>query len=293
MESNPLNLQEPSVAGTYLGNPHGYPYRILRTLASDAFGIIYLASDQFEKLYAIRIYQPCDFSGSLDEMKAFWNKEAVRLRSLFHPSLAYLHDIFESQGSFYLVSELLGRPLSFYVSTPPALDENQVLAIARDLFFGLSFIHWHELVHGPLSVDTVYLDREGHSAKIADFGIHPHFKPAFANEAHDLPESKPHLTSLGYTPVQADLYQIGILLLSLMTGRASFFLGLSVEGAENLCLGSYLQRSAEKIPFAIGGLIAQLLAPPSSYRYQTAIDAWLDFRNLLKKRLFVPPESLT
>src|SRR3989338_7169313 len=85
--------------------------------------------------------------------------------------------MFEYKKGFFIVLELLGDSFSKYVFWNPIFNESQVLEVARHLFFGLSFIHWHNIIHRDLSLENVLFSRENAVVKITDFGVSKEFQP--------------------------------------------------------------------------------------------------------------------
>lgn len=122
----------PPLIGGYIENSTGYKYKIIKILNSGTFGTIFMAVDLFENFYAIKVFRPN--GRTYQDTKNMWNNEANFLRSLFHPNIAYLHDVFEYKHAFYLVFELLGDPLSNFVKGEPLLSDDIIIQIARQLF---------------------------------------------------------------------------------------------------------------------------------------------------------------
>lgn len=203
------NFMPPPI-GRYIENSTGYKYKIIKPLKRGNFGTIFLAIDIFENLYAIKIFRPA--GRTYEEVKIMWNEESKFLRSLFHPNIAYLHDAFEYKFAFYLVFELLGDTLSKFVKGEPMLKDNVIINIARQLFYGLSFIHWHNIVHRDLNLDNILFDKTGTRVKIADFGISKEFEPfiqspkepRYFNTAIICPD----LIRFKFTIPQSDLYHV-------------------------------------------------------------------------------------
>ncbi len=278
----------PPPIGGYIENHSGYKYKIIRPLKSGAFGTIFLGVDIFENFYAIKVFHPA--GRTYEDVREMWNREAKFLRSLFHPHIAYLHDAFEFNHAFYLVFELLGDPLSKFVKGEPLLKDNVILQIARQLFYGLSFIHWHNIVHRDLSLDNVLFDRHEAIVKITDFGISKELEPFVQNPKEPQYFNRtiicPDLIRYGFTTHQSDLYHVGLILLSLKTGKPPIDPKLDFTEIQKLCLDGYPRKLAEGLTCPLGDKIAVLLRRRSEYRHNTAVDAWNDFRVLLETKNF-------
>ncbi len=277
----------PSIGG-YIKNHTGYSYKIIRPLKSGGFGTVYLGVDIFENPYAIKVFQPA--GRTYEDVKNMWDNEAKLLRSLFHPYIAYLHDALEYNHAFYLVFELLGDPLSRYVNAKSALNDSTIVQIARSLFYGLSFIHWHNIVHRDLSLDNVLFDQSNTVVKITDFGISKEFAPFIEKPVEPKYFNTkiicPDLIRTGFTTPQSDLYHAGLILLALKLGRPPIDPAKNFEEIQKLCIDGYPRKLAEELRCPLGDKIAVLLRRRAEYRHTSAVDAWNDFRSLLKEKYF-------
>lgn len=280
----------PPPIGGFIENQNSYKYKVLKILTNGAFGSILLGVDLFENLYAIKIFRPA--GRTYHDVRNMWHNEAKILRSLFHPYIAYLHDAFEYKHAFYLVFEFLGTPLSKFARGQVTLNDEQILSVAHDIFYGLSFIHWHGLVHRDLSLDNVLYDRNNTCVKITDFGISKHFQPAVTPTASNEPPYFNHaivcpdLIRTGYTTQQSDLYHVGLILLALKLGKPPIDSSKSFDEIQRLCIEGYPRTLAEGLHCPLGDKIAILLRRRAEYRYLSTVDAWIDFRTLAKNRMF-------
>lgn len=132
MENNKVVPQfTPPPIGGYIENSNSYKYKIIKELTSGTFGTIFLGYDAFEIPYAIKVFKPA--GRSYDEVKFMWQEEAQKLRKLFHPHIAYMHDVFEYKFAFYIVMELLGASLANFVKGKPELSDEQIIEISRQM----------------------------------------------------------------------------------------------------------------------------------------------------------------
>lgn len=288
MENNAVvPIFNPPPIGGYIENQNKYRYRVARALRSGNFGTIYLGYDIFEVPYAIKAFKP---SGSYEEVRIRWQEESRKLRELFHPHIAYMHDVFEYKFAFYIVMELLGAPLSDYVKGSQVLTDDRIIEIARQILFGMSFIHWHQIVHRDLSLDNILFSRDGNVVKITDFGVSKHFNPFAEKQPPEPPFQQaiicPDLIRFGFTVPQSDFYHLGLILLALKTGRLSIDPSLSGDNINKLCNDGIPRQMAESLHCPLGDKIAILLRRRVEFRYASAIDAWNDLRTLVRARQF-------
>jgi serine/threonine protein kinase len=277
----------PPAIGGYIENQNKYGYRVARALKSGNFGTVYLGYDIFEVPYAIKVFKP---SGTYEEVRARWQEEAEKLRKLFHPHIAYMHDLFEFKFAFYIVMELLGAPLSSHVTGSQTLNDEQIIDIARQTLFGMSFIHWHQIIHRDLSLDNILFSRDNTVVKITDFGVSKYFNPFAEKPVPEPPFQQaiicPDLMRFGFTVPQSDLYHLGLILLALKTGKRPIAPWLSKEEINKFCNDGIPRQIAESLQSPLGDKIAVLLRRRVEFRYSSAMDAWKDFRLLLKTKQF-------
>ncbi|MDD5014787.1 MAG: serine/threonine-protein kinase [Atribacterota bacterium] len=276
----------PSVGG-YIENQNKYRYRVARALRSGNFGTIYLGYDIFEVPYAIKVFKP---SGTYEEVRIMWQEEAGKLRELSHPHIAYMHDVFEYKFAFYIVMEWLGKPLSEYVKGSPMLSDEQIIDITRQILFGMSFIHWHNIIHRDLSLDNVLFTRDESLVKITDFGVSKFFEPFAEKQSHEPPFKKsiicPDLLRFGFSTPQSDLYHLGLILLSLKMGKPPIDPNLPEEEINKQCLDGIPRKIAESLSCPLGEKISVLLRRRAEHRYPSAMHVWNDLRVLVKNRKF-------
>lgn len=274
----------PPVIGEYINNPTGYKYKIIKPLKSGTFGTVFSGVDIFENPYAIKVFHPID---SYDAVRDMWTKEAEILRKLPHPNIAYMHDMFEYNMAFYIVLELLGDPLSKYVMGVPVLKDSQILEVARHLLYGLSFIHWHNIIHRDLSIENILYSRDNTIVKITDFGVSKEFQPfILEKELFNRRIVCPDLLRYGFSTPQSDLYHVGLILLALKLGKESIPSNLPFEKIQEQVENGIPRTLAESLGDPLGNRIAVLLRRRAEYRYTSAINAWDDFRKLLSIKNF-------
>lgn len=288
MEGNSLVLTfNPPPIGGYIENPNKYRYKIARALKSGNFGTVYLAYDIFEVPYAIKVFKP---SGTYEEVRIRWQEEAKKLRELFHPYIVYMHDVFEYKFAFYIVMELLAAPLSDYVKGAQVLTDDEIIETARQILFGMSFIHWHQIVHRDLSLDNILYSRDGSVVKITDFGVSKHFNPFTENQPPEPPFQQaivcPDLLRFGFTIPQSDLYHLGLILLALKTGKHPIDPVLTKDEINKLCNDGIPRQMAESLRCPLGDKISVLLRRRAEFRYNSAMDAWSDLRVLINNKRF-------
>src|SRR5215467_10551206 len=150
--------------GTRLGS-----HEITALLGKGGMGEVYRARDlKLKREVAIKIL-PHEFSSDADRVSRF-QREAEVLASLNHPNIAGIHDLAETNGSLYLVLELVeGETLADRISRGP-IPVDEALSIAIQICDALEDAHECGVIHRDLKPPNVKLTPDG-KVKVLDFGL--------------------------------------------------------------------------------------------------------------------------
>ena len=163
-------------------------YRIVSVLGQGGFGITYRAVDsELGRDVAIKEYLPAalairqdgttvmprstsaaeDFAWGRDRFVAEGRTLAALHRT---PGIVLVHDFLETNGTAYLVMELVaGRTLHEQVAQQGPLDAAALDGILWRLLDGLAAVHAAGFLHRDIKPANILLDAEGH-ATLIDFG---------------------------------------------------------------------------------------------------------------------------
>jgi serine/threonine protein kinase len=217
-------------------------YEITSQLGKGGMGEVYQAKDRkLGRDVAIKVL-PEEFARDTDRVARF-QREAKLLASLNHPNIAAIHGLEESEGTNFLVLELVeGQTLAERIAgTPGRAPEKiaEILKLALQIAEALEAAHEKGVIHRDLKPANIKVTPEG-KAKVLDFGL----AKAFAGEQADLNLSNsPTLsnaatqqgvilgTAAYMSPEQArgetvdkkaDIWAFGCVLFEMLTGRATF-----------------------------------------------------------------------
>ncbi len=125
-------------------------YEILEPIGKGGMGEVYRARDgTLERDVAIKVL-PDEFAEN-EERLARFKREAKVLASLNHPGIAAIHGLEESEGTQYLVLELVpGETLAERISRGP-IPVDEALEIAKKIAEALEEAHEQGIVHRPLT----------------------------------------------------------------------------------------------------------------------------------------------
>jgi eukaryotic-like serine/threonine-protein kinase len=218
-------------SGTKLG-----PYEIVSLLGAGGMGEVYRARDsRLRREVAIKVL-PQALSLDADRMRRF-EQEALATAALNHPNILAVFDIGTSEGSPYVVSELLeGETLRDRLRTG-ALVTRKALDYAMQIAHGLAAAHEKGIIHRDLKPDNLFVTKDGR-VKILDFGLakltqaDPGANTSMATVTHGATEAGVVMGTAGYmSPEQvrgmaldprSDIFSFGAILYEMLSGKRAF-----------------------------------------------------------------------
>jgi serine/threonine-protein kinase len=277
--STPSGLIPFPVPGSSLVSSRG-TYVVGQLIGDGQYGSVYECVGPFDQPYALKMLRPAN--KPYETVKQEWALEMKRLASYRHPNIVYIHDAFEENFLFYLALEKCDTSLRALLEMGP-LSPPLMVEITRQLLMTLQYLHDSGLVHSDLHSGNVLLSQVDRwpVLKLTDFGVAHQldgqvwFRPRVANPKILTPE----LVTAGYTTRQSDLYQLGLLMYHMHTGRSC------IEGehpdVNRLIAEGTPRMMAESLGTPFSPVIAKLLRRREGYRYQSAREVWDDLRKCI------------
>jgi eukaryotic-like serine/threonine-protein kinase len=155
-------------------------YEITSQLGKGGMGEVYQAKDQIlGRDVAIKVL-PEEFAKDTDRVARF-QREAKLLASLNHPNIGAIHGLEESDGTNFLVLELVeGETLADQIKKGP-IPVEESLKLALQIAEALEAAHEKGVIHRDLKPANIKVTPEG-KVKVLDFGL----AKAFAAEQENL-----------------------------------------------------------------------------------------------------------
>ncbi len=268
----PMNT---SLAGKTLGN-----LRICGRLGSGGVGQVWRAVDTtLGRTVAVKALRP-EFAGNSDVAKRF-RSEAQTLARLNHPNIATLHDLLEVDDALYMVLEFVeGQTFAELLRIRGRLDLVQAFDLLHPVLDGLAYAHQAGVVHRDIKPSNLMVDARG-LVKVMDFGIARFSGDERVTRTGHLigtPEyMSPEQIRGEAVSVQSDLYALGLLLFTLLTGRPPFQRAaeFDVLKAQVESTPPPLRSLAPDAPAAMEAVIDRALAKDPGARF-ASIDAFRD-----------------
>jgi serine/threonine protein kinase len=154
----------PLASGSKLG-----PYEIQSPLGAGGMGEVYRARDtRLGRDVALKIL-PESFARDTDRLHRF-EQEARAVAALNHPNILAIFDTGQSNGSPFLVSELLEGETLRTLLDRGAMPQRKVIDCGVQIAQGLAAAHEKAIVHRDLKPENIFATRDAR-IKILDFGL--------------------------------------------------------------------------------------------------------------------------
>lgn len=273
-------------------------YQIASLIGKGGMGEVYQAKDQkLGRDVAIKVL-PEEFARDIERVARF-QREAKLLASLNHPNIAAIHGLEESDGTHFLVLELVeGQTLAERIKGGP-IEVEEALKLALQIAEALEAAHEKGVIHRDLKPANIKVTPDG-KVKVLDFGL----AKAFAGEQADLNLSNsptlsqaatqkgiilgtaaymsPEQASGETTDKRTDIWAFGVVLFEMLTGR-SLFAGENVSQT----LARVLERQPDfsilpsNLHLRVVDLLKRCLQKESKNRYHDIADIRLDLMEVL------------
>ncbi len=207
-------------------------YHVIRELGRGATATVYLAeAPGLDEPVAIKLVR---FGGGADEaqwtrrLKKLFATEGAMARKLDHPNIIRIYDTVLEEDQAYIVMEhVTGRELSNFCSFDTLLPLHRVVGIVFKCCLALDYAFKQGVIHRDIKPANILVDDED-NVKIMDFGLALNTaKKSETDSTFIMGVGSPAYMSpeqiKGYPLNQkTDLYSLGVVLFSLMTGRLPF-----------------------------------------------------------------------
>ena len=270
--------------GTFIGR-----YEIDSELGRGAMGVVYRGRDpRIDRTVAIKTVSLSGLEPSAEqEYRERFVVEARAAGGLSHPGIVTIFDVGERDAETpYLVMEYVeGQTLDKVLGEDnKQLPLNTSLRITQELAEALHYAHEQGVVHRDVKPANVLVTVDGH-AKLADFGI------AKLNQAQlTMPGQilgspaymAPEQLSEEGVDGRSDLFSVGVILYSMLTGHRPFQGNSATTVCFKLVNHAPLAVTAfnSQLPPELESIVSRAIDKDPDQRYQTGMELAKDIREL-------------
>ncbi|MGH7454871.1 MAG: serine/threonine protein kinase, partial [bacterium] len=252
-------------------------FRFDAVLGEGGMGIVYRAWDMvLERPVALKMihrqYTPNEIS-----FKRFL-AEAKILAKLDHPNIVLVHDLFEHEGSWFIVMQYVeGMTLAKIIERDGPMPYQRFSPICKQILAALGYAHRAGVIHRDIKPGNVILALEG-MVKVADFGLakyehHPALTKSSSMAGTLYYMSPEQVKDLATVDHRSDLYAIGMTLYEMLAGRTPFPPGSPPVDIMNAILQQQFpspDRLFGFVPEPLSEIVMKALAKDPAKRYQSA-----------------------
>lgn len=189
----------------------------------------------------------------VDKQAADWKlmREIELHRSIEHPHVVRLHEMFDRSDAIYMLLELVPNGDLFdYIVRQSRLPESDARRVFQQIISGIDHCHVNMIVHRDIKPENILMST-GYNVKIADFGFAARMKPGehLKTSCGSPNYAAPELFYRGctYRGPEVDIWSCGVVLYAMLCGELPFDEPGLPELIRKIKLGSY------KIPGCVYG----------------------------------------
>jgi tRNA A-37 threonylcarbamoyl transferase component Bud32 len=200
-------------------------YELLSEVARGGMGVVYKARQiSLNRIVAIKMILSGQLAGETDVQR--FRAEAEAAANLDHPGIVSVYEVgCHEDQHYFTMGYVEGQSLAEHVTEGP-LPVEEAVELVRQVASAVQHAHERNLIHRDLKPANVLLDRSGH-ARVTDFGLckRTRIDSNLTGTGQILGTPSympPEQASSEEIDVTADVYSLGAILYTLLTGRPPF-----------------------------------------------------------------------
>jgi eukaryotic-like serine/threonine-protein kinase len=276
-------------------------YKILSALGAGGMGEVYLAEDtRLERKIALKILTT-EFAEDAVRLHRFV-QEAKAASALNHPNILTVHEIGESEGMNYIVTEYIEGETLRERLTRDSFPLGECLNIAIQIAEALAAAHAAGIVHRDVKPENIMIRRDSY-AKVLDFGLaklsedkktpfeleastKKLFKTAPGAVMGTVAYMSPEQARGKETDARTDIWSFGVVLYEMLARRLPFEGESPNDYIASLLRSGPLTLQSKEIPDELKRIVRKALRSAADERYQTMKSLLGDLKDLREELTF-------
>lgn len=255
------------------------PYKFQGILGRGGMGTVYRGRhEESGELHAVKVLAPTYAHDP--HFRGRFESEIEALIKLDHPNIVRLLSYGQEDGMLFFSMELIeGNSLFHIQKKGHRFDWREIISVARDVSKGLRHAHDRGIIHRDLKPGNLLMtvDEQGEPSgvKITDFGIAKQFGSSMntgENVLGTMDFMSPEQGKGEPVTIRSDLYSLGTVLFTLLSGKPPFTANSVEESLRNLTRvpAPRVSTLVPDVPDQLDDLIKRLMAKRPENRIQTA-----------------------
>ena len=273
-------------------------YELLEEIARGGMGVVYKARQvKLNRVVALKMILAGQLAGE-DDVKRF-HTEAEAAANLDHPGIVPIFEVGEHEGQHYFSMGFVeGESLAAKVAKGP-LPPREAAELVEQVARAVQFAHAKGVIHRDLKPANVLLDAAGHP-RVTDFGLAKRVSGdsglTASGQVLGTPSYMPPEQAAGKLDqigIPSDVYSLGAILYTLLTGRPPFQAATPVDTLlQVLDQEPVSLRSLNAgIPRDLETIALKCLEKDRHRRYATAQDLAGELQRYLAGEPILPPRQ--
>jgi serine/threonine protein kinase len=205
-------------------------FQLLDKLGKGNFGEVFKvimkkdANKEDPKAFALKAMKKSQIIGN-NQLK-YVISELNIMKQLKHPFIVALNYAFQTPKYLYLAMEYWsGRDLSWHLDKKGHFEEQKAKLCIAEIILAIEYLHDKNIIYRDLKPSNILVSEDGH-LKLVDFGLAKEgvmgmdYAQTFCGSPAYL---APELLKEKKFNKSSDIYQIGVLLFEMLTGKPPFF----------------------------------------------------------------------
>ncbi|UJR13676.1 hypothetical protein I4U23_000688 [Adineta vaga] len=199
-------------------------YIILKTIGEGSFAKVRLGIHLITDMrVAVKVINKREVF-KRNYLRANLRREAAMMQRMSHPNIVQLHEVMETENSYYIVLDLVqGMEFVKYLTKRKQLDEDETRKYIRQIVSAVDHMHRANVVHRDLKLQNFILD-ENEDIVIIDFGLSNSLdeKGFLTTQCGSPAYAAPEIFSHQEYGPSVDVWSIGVNMYAMLVGKLPF-----------------------------------------------------------------------